>query len=214
MLIASLPHLPADFDAEHLPISRERLAQRLGLLQPCDAQVLDQLTDFLAWDRQPLDRTDDEVVARYEHLMSTISNPLVRKIITHRIDVRTIVGGLRRRRKGLGPPVGAGELVETIARNWQHPQFNLQGQHPWIAEFDRRFSAGDALGAQRLLYQVVWERWQRLAERYYFSFETVLLYLARWSIIDRWVSQNEQAGQQKFDQLIEEILGEYAHLDD
>ena len=213
MLIASLPHLPANFDVDYLPISRVRLAQRLKMLQPGDALVLEQLNDFLAWDRQPLDRTDAEVVARYEQLMATISNSLVRMLINHRIDVRTIVSGLRRRRNGQGPPPGVGQMVETIARNWQHPQFQLHGQHPWIVEFDRDLSAGDALAAQRVLYRVVWDRWTRLAEHYYFSFETVLLYLARWSIIERWVSQDQQAGQQKFDELIEETLGEYAHID-
>lgn len=214
MLISSLPHLPADFDVERLPISRPRLLERLNMLSPGDAAVLDQLTDFLAWDRQPVDRTDDEVIARYEHLMKTIANPLVRKLINHRIEVRTIVSGLRRRRNGDGPPPGVGELAQTIARNWQHPQFNLQGQHPWIAEFDERFSAGEALAAQRILYRVVWDRWRRLAERYYFSFETVLLYLARWSIVDRWVSQNDDVGRERFESLIEETLGEYAHIED
>ena len=214
MLISSLPPLPADFDVERRPISRTRLLERLKMLTPSDAEVLEQLTDFLAWDRQSVDRTDGEVIARYEQLMATITNPLVRKLIDHRIEVRTIVSGLRRRRNGDGPPPGVGELAKTIARNWQHPQFNLQGRHPWIAEFDAKFSTGDARAAQRVLYRVVWDRWRRLAERYYFSFETVLLYLARWSIVDRWASQDYEVGRERFERLIEETLGEYAHIED
>ena len=211
-LVASLPHLPAHFDVQRPPITWPRLEKRLAILGDEHACVLQQLTDFLSWDRQPLDRTEQEVIAAYDRLRETISNPLVLELVDLRIDIRTIVSGLRRRRDGKGPPEGVGRLVDTIRRNWQHPQFSLQRKHPWIEEFSRRMLAEEAEAAERLLLEVTWSVWSRMAGEYTFSFEAVLLYLARWSIVRRWTSRDAKAGKERFDRLIEETLGEYASL--
>lgn len=212
MLIASLPSLPPSFDTERPPISRARLQERLRLLDPRDAAVLEQVVAFLAWDRQPLDRSDWEVIATYERLMDSISNPLVRELITSRVDIRTIVSGLRRRRAGLPTPPGVGQWVDHIRRNFQHPEFNLHGRYPWIGRLDRLMAEGDPQPAQRLLFEITYRQWSRMAQRHTFSFEAVILYLARWEIIDRWTSQNAAIGRERFQNLISETLGDYAQL--
>lgn len=212
MLVASLPHLPAHFDVQRPPITWPRLEKRLSLLREDDARVLQQLMDFLSWDRQPLDRTEEDIIAAYDQLKIDIHNPLVLELVDHRIDVRTIVSGLRRRRDGKSPPAGVGRLVETIRRHWQHPQFNLHRKHPWIEDFSRAMHAGEAVTAERLLLDVTWNTWTRMAGEYTFSFEAVLLYLARWSIVRRWTGRDAEAGREQFDRLLEETLGEYASL--
>ncbi len=212
-LIASLPHLPPHFDVERPPITWPRLEQRLKLLREEDVIVLERLTNFLAWDRQPLDRTDEDVVGEYDRLMSVLQNRLVIDIVNHRMDVRTIVSALRRKREGMGPPIGVGRLVEPIRRNWQRPFFQLQRRHPWVEEFANRMSAGEAAEAERLLFEVTWKTWSRMAaEVFPFSFEAVLLYIARWAIVDRWTSRDSEKGRVRFEQLIEETLGDYANL--
>ncbi len=214
-LISSLPHMPPHFDVERLPITWPRLQERLKLLTEEDARVLDRLANFLTWDCQPLDRTDDEVIAEYDRLMGILQNPLVVKLVNQRMNVRTIVSAIRRRRDGAGPPPGVGDLVEPIRRNWQQPSFQLQLRYPWIEEFTTLMLAGEAVQAERLLFEITWKTWcQMAAEEFSFSFESVLLYVARWSIIDRWTSRDARAGRARFDQLIEETLGEYANLQD
>jgi hypothetical protein len=212
MLIASLPHLPMNFEVERPPIGRERLRERLRMLHEDDDKVIQQVANFLAWDRQPLDRTDEEIIARYDDLMAAISNPLVREVVDTRMDVRTIVTAVRRRRAGAEPPPGVGQWVDHIRRHWQHPTFALEARYPWIAEFDQHLGAGTVLAAQRLLFSTAYRKWGRMAERYTFSFEAVILYLARWEIIDRWTSRNAEAGRQRFDNLITETLGKYVKL--
>lgn len=211
-LIASLPHLPAHFDVERVPISLPRLNERLKLLRESDARILQQLVDFLAWDRQPMDRTDQQVVAEYQRLGKEISHPLVLEIIEHRTNVRTIVSALRRRRDGAGPPIGVGQLVEPIRRNWKEPQFGLERRFHWIETFTERMTAGDAVAAERVLFEFTWNTWCRMAAEFTFSFEAVLLYLARWAIVDRWTSRNAEVGRARFEKLIEEALGEYASI--
>jgi hypothetical protein len=212
MLVASLPALPRHFEVDRDPITRPRLQERLKLLPPEDAAVLRRLIDFLAWDRQPLDRTDEEVVGHYEALTPTIGNRLIRNLIDDRVELRTIVSGLRRRRAQLPPPVGIDPWATHVRRNWNHPEFHLQTRHPWIGPFQQLVDAGDVKEAERLLFSVSWERWSRLAAGYHFSFETVVLYLARWEIIDRWTSRDAARGRQRFEQLIVETLGEHGRL--
>jgi hypothetical protein len=212
MLIASLPNLPPTFEVERTPITRPRLRERLRMLHPQDAEVIEQVAAFLAWDRQPVDRTDEDVIERYDDLMETISNPLVRAVVNHRIDKRTIISAIRRRKAGDDPPEGVGQYVDHIRRNWSEPEFNLLGRCPWIAEFNRLIADGEVQNAERHMFNDNYTVWSRMAERYTFSFEAIILYLARWEIIDRWTSQNADTGRQRFDNMITETLGEYANL--
>ncbi len=211
-LIASLPNLPPAFDVDRTPIKRAPLRERLKLLHPNDAEVIEQVTAFLAWDRQPLDRTDEDVIATYDRLMEEISNSLLRAMIKIRMDVRTIVCGLRRRKAGLGSPLGVGQWVDHLRRNWNEPEFNLHGRYPWIAQLDRMLADNDPMGVQRLLFDRSYRQWSQMAERYTFSFETIILYLARWEIIDRWTSCDAAAGRERFEKLTTETLGDYANL--
>ncbi len=212
MLIASLPPLPPRFDVNRHPISAQRLEQRLRMLEEDDAAVIDQWRQCLQWDRQPLDRTDAEFIARYDELMRKISNPTLREIIQVRIDTRMIVTAIRRRLAGVPPFKGVGQWAEHIRRYYREPEFNLAGRYPWIGELDRLLAAGDALSAQRLLFTTSYTRWSRMAERYTFSFEAILLYLARWEVIDRWTSRDPEAGRIRFESILTETVGDYAQL--
>lgn len=211
-LIASLPPLPPRFDVERDPISAPRLEQRLRMLEDEDAAVIDQWRGFLVWDRQPLDRTDGEFIEMYDQLMHGISNPTLREMIQIRIDTRTIISAIRRRRAGIPPPIGVGQWVEHIKRNYSEPEFNLAGHYSWIGQLDQFLATGNAMGAQRLLFGTNYRQWSRMAERYTFSFEAILLYLARWEIIDRWTSRDAEAGQKRFESILTETLGDYAQL--
>ena len=110
MLIASLPNMPPTLTSSGRRSHAQRLNERLRMLHEEDAAVIDQVADFLAWDRQPLDRNDAEVCAHYDQLIRTIGNPLVRQLVDTRMNVRTIVGAVRRRRAGQGPPSGVGAV--------------------------------------------------------------------------------------------------------
>lgn len=210
-LIASLPALPPHFDVERPPVSRPRLSQLLKQLTEEDAETVHQLASFFSWDRQVIDRSDEEIVRRYEELMRS-AQPLVREIVNLRINVRTIVGALRNRRDQLDPPKASGELVEPIRRNWNDPTFSLRHRYPWIEQFSEQMLAGEATNAERILFEFTWQVWSRAAAEYTFSFEAIELYVARWEIVDRWTSRDMDLGKERFEQLTQETLGEYAEL--
>ncbi len=205
-LVASLPHMPRSFEIERVPISRIQLQQRLKLLGDRDKNIVEQVQSFLPWDRQLPERTDDEVEMEYDRLMKSISNSLVRDIINHRMDIRTITCALRRRRLGLEPPTAVGQHTDHIRKNWHHPDFRLVREHPWIPHVREALDAGEPMQVERQLLSATWNRWVQLADQFYFSFETVLLYLARWEIVDRWTRLDETAGRHKFDELLTQTL--------
>lgn len=213
MLVASLPHMPRSFQVERVPISRLRLTERLKLLSPPDAEVVDQVQRFLQWDRQPPERSDQDVQTEHDRLMRTIRNPLVRRIIGYRMDVRTITSALRRRRLRMSPPTGVGQWVEHIRSNWNQEDLRLAREHPWIRQVHNAMAANDPLDVERHLLLATWNHWTNLADEFHFSFESVLLYLARWEIVDRWTRLNETKGRNQFDTLLLEALGEHAHAE-
>jgi hypothetical protein len=211
-LVASLPPLPQHFDVERAPITRPRLLERLKMLEPDDMAAVELWIDFVQWDQQVLDRKDEEFAAKYESIKGQLHNATLREMFEVRMDTRTIIAAVRRRRAGLAAPTIIGQWVEQIRRNYDHPEFNMQARYDWIGKFADCLESGDALQAQWVLFDNNYRMWTRMAEQYTFSFEAVLLYLARWEIIDRWTSRDPEAGRQRYETMITETLGEYAHL--
>lgn len=212
-LLSSLPALPPNFEtAERVPISDTRLEDRLKMLSEDDMRVIQQAADFLAWDRQPLDRTDEEVCDTYDRIMSDVSNPLLADVIAMRMNVRTIISGLRRRRLEQGPPPGVGSIAKHIEQHWKQPDFRLGKRFPWVTEADRILNGDTPVELETLLLRITWQEYRRRADHYQFTFEAVILYLCRLAVIYRWTQRDSAKGQEKFDQLVTEALGEYADL--
>ena len=213
-LIGSLPALPRHFEqAERVPISLLQLDERLKMLEPRDAEVIDEMGDFLEWERQPLERTNEEVVRHYQQFMETVENRFARELIQFAMTARTIVAGLRCRRLGLDPPVGIEPAAAHIARHWTHPNFRLGGRYPWIAAVDAQLSGDAPFDFARSQLEITWTHTGRLAQQHDpFSFEAVVLYLIRWEVVYRWTRWDATAGQQKFQQLVSEAMGEFADL--
>ena len=212
-LVGSLPALPRHFEeADRVPISELRLVERLKMLEPHDAEVIEKMADFLAWERQPLELTDQDVFHRYNRFMDTISSHFARDLIERAMTNRTIIAALRCRRLQLDPPLGAIPVASHIARNWNHPDFRLGGRFPWISDVDALLSGDSPFELERKILNIVWQNVSRLAEQCHFTFEAVVLYLIRWEIVYRWTQRNAEVGQEKFDQLVAEAMGEYAEM--
>ena len=213
MLIASLPPLPTRFDVDRLPISLERLEDRLRLLEPEDAREMDRFLDVVKWSGQFKEPQDAAVVKRYEELMLDITNSLVREVLTTIMDVRMITTGLRRRRRGMGPPpVGIGPWFDQIRRHFHQPDFGLGSVFPQLAQVAPLFEQGDVLNIQRHLMEMTWRHLRKRADDYYFSFEAVVLYVCRWHLIREWQDLRVERGRPIFETLVEEALGKYANV--
>jgi len=214
MLISSLPALPPRFDVERLPISFERLQGRLRMLEPEDAEEIERMRAVLRWSRQFEEPSDAAVVQRYDAMMHDITNPLVRDILVRVMDARMIAVALRCRRRDLAlPTVGVGQWFDHIRHNFNQPDFKLGQVFPWIPEAERLLAQGDLLNLYRqYVLGATWTYLKKRAEDYYFSFEAVVLYIARWEIMRHWQQLQAERGRAMFETLVTEALGEYANI--
>jgi Protein of unknown function (DUF2764) len=214
MLISSLPVLPTRFEVDRLPITLERLQARLRMLEPGDAEEIRRMLNVLKWSSQFVEAKDTAVVRRYGELMREITNPLVRDVLAAGMNTRMIMAALRRRRHGLGPPtVGIGEWLEHIRHHFNQPDFALGHAYPWLVPFDQLLERGDVLTLYR---RVLGQKWaytrKRMQDYDTFSFEAVVLYVARWDIIRRWQQLQPERGRIVFEALVTEAMGEHAEL--
>jgi hypothetical protein len=213
MLVSSLPPLPVRYDCERLPIGKERLQARLRMLEPEDAQEMERVFQILSWSRQFEEPNDAAVVKRYEELMREISHPLIRDLLETLMDGRMILTALRLRRRGLGSPsVGIGRRADQIRRNFNRPDFGLGHVFPQIISFDQMLEEGDLEGLHRGLMGGIWNDLRKRAENYYFSFEAILFYVARWDLIRQWQELQPDRGRVIFEGLVTEVLGDYANI--
>ncbi|WP_372895525.1 hypothetical protein [Stieleria sp.] len=206
-LMASLPQLPREFDDGPIPISAATLRHRVSMLDHHDRQTVQQVSDFFRWDRQPRDRSDAEIRATHRRLVAEIRHPLVALLVHHRFEMRMLVAALRCQRGGLPPPEFPElPLAVWIQRHWDEPCFRLNDRFRWLPRFCQAIEDHQPRRAQWHLFTELWNHWSRWNDQYTFSFESVVLYLARWEILHRWASQNEQCGRQRFNDLVDDIL--------
>jgi hypothetical protein len=216
-LLASLPHLPRFDRVTRLPITRERLDVRLAWLRPEDAHSVRQAEQFLEWQRQPVERSDAQVLAEYDGLIAQVRRPALRRMIEFRFGLRVVMSALRRRRAGGSAPTpgerwAPAEWSAHIVRNWHEPDFRLAARCRWLPPARALLEQGDALELERLLMGLVWEHLGEVGRGHYFDLDALLVYLFRWDILDRWLRAQPAAAAARIDRLVAQALGEHAGL--
>lgn len=217
MLMASLPPLPPLFTSDQTPISRLRLDRRLSMLEPEDREELAEIEDLMRWDRLPLDITDAEIIEHANEFIPRIRSGRLREVATWRLEVRTVVAGVRRRAMGKQPPApdeqwGYGRWVRHIQQKWSAADFGLGNIMPWVADFSRLMDEGDTLGFEKQLLDLAWRYMSRAADDHFFDFEAVVLYVLRWDTFARWTAYSGELAAERFGRLVNEGMGEHANL--
>ncbi len=212
-LITSLPALKRFDQAERLPINMERLKERLTMLWQEDVKLVDEVASLIIWYRQPIERSDREMLAVYNRLTESIDNPVIKEMINLRIDIRTIVVALRRRYRDLPAPKsgelwGMGRWVQHIEKHWDDQNLKLAPLYPWIPQVREYLENGNALELERLQMNQVWEGIDRLAEQNYFGIDVIFSYLFKWDLMQRWLSYNVEAAKIRFDTLVLEAIND------
>jgi hypothetical protein len=141
-------------------------------------------------------------------------NPLLLEFFDRDLELRVVVCALRRRKLGMPAPVmRLLPVAEHIRRRWRHPTFTLSKEFPWLEEADRLLQAGASVELERLLATQEWRWLRKRGEGLHpFSFESLLLYLARWDMLDRWNRRDADVGKHKLSLLVKQTLGTHANL--
>lgn len=206
-LLVSLPYLPRFDKADRLPITRERLLERLKMLEPEDYKLAEWVADFIAWRRQPLGRTNGEMQSLVKAIFESKS---LKPLFECPVNIKTIMTALRRRERGLPPQSwGIDPLVSHIEHNWEKPYFNLQSRFPWIIQALDYLQKGELLKLEYTLSNLFWKKLEFQLFKNYFGFEVVVAYLLKWDMLQQWLSYNKEKAQARFDQLVAEIINEY-----
>ncbi len=213
-LVTSLPYLPRFDKADRLPITRERLMQRLKMLDAEDIKLVEIVAEFIAWSRQPVGRTDAEILSIYHRGAKQIfESKLLKPLFELSINQKTMMTALRRREKGLlrstpGELWGVGPLVSHIEQNWDKPFFRLQSTYPWIVQAENYLHEGELLKLEYLLFNLIWNKLEFMLIKNYFGFEVVVAYLLKWDILQQWLSYNIEEAKARFDELVLETINE------
>jgi hypothetical protein len=216
--MSSLPPIGKLFEAKPTPISQLKLESRLKMLDQKDAILLQQMASLIAWSQQPMAGTETQFIQEAQQFLAEIRHPpTLRQMVADRLDVRTIVIALRRRRRGestppTGQPWGVGQWVTYIERHWSEPGFHLEVIFPWVSEANRLLSTNDFVGLERLQFEVNWKMLDRLGAGHYFDFEAVAIYLMRWSMVDRWTRYNGEAAVERFRNLVAAGIVEFTDI--
>lgn len=216
-LMASLPYAGQLFTAKQTPISRIQLESRLQMLEREDALLLRKIENLLQWRQHPLARSDAEIVFLAKKFLSTLKDELLHDIVLWRMELRTLVAALRRRKLGQDAPRdlrdwGMGRWVQPIQRFWTEPAFRLEGVFPWVFEAYRLLNDQDTVGFERLLLGVEWDQLGRDGEGHYFDFTAVVIYVLRWNLIACWTGCEGETAVKRFHSLADSGLGSYAGL--
>jgi hypothetical protein len=215
--MSSLPPLGKLFEVKQTPISRLKLESRLQLLEEKDALLLNRIASLIAWSQQAIERTDAQFVAEARRFSEEVRNPTLRELVACRLDVRTIMVALRRRHRGEDEPPagqawGVGPWVSYIERHWREPGFHLGGMFPWVSEANRLLAANDSVAVERLQFEVNWKMLDRVGAGHYFDFEAVVIYLNRWSLVDRWSRYSGDAAVGRFRKLVDAGMEKFTDL--
>ena len=216
-LMASLPALGPMLAARHAPINRVRLMSRLKQLRPDHFAELSTVADLLAWSRLPLTGTDAELVRRARSVIPALTSPTLADIARDRLEIRTLVGALRRRHAGQdAPPAdvdwGYGRFVRRIALAWREPDFGLARSFPWMNTARECLEKQDSRRLERILLEQAWRSADRVASGHTFNFEAVALYVIRWHLLYRWTRYDAEAAAARFGELVAETLDSAADI--
>jgi hypothetical protein len=217
MLMASLPPLGDLFGQQQTPLTEIQLQHRLRFLREEDSKTLSHIEQLVRRSKQPPDWTDAQLVISAKALLAQLRSRTLKQAVEFVINLRTIVAALRRRRLGQNSPPaqsdwGYSPWIKRIERHWTEPDFGLGSVVPWLPEARRFWDDDDSVELERVILVESWKQFSRLSNGHYFDFPAVVLYVLRWSLINRRVNYDREIAHKRFNSLIDDGIGKFNQL--
>lgn len=211
-LVSSLPHLRGLFSQAEVPLSEFRLKQRVGMLETEHRRLLERVLQVSTWAGVANCADDAQVIRLTDAVVSELNgHPTLQNLVAARLETRTIIAALRRRRDGQESAEGIddwgyGRWRRIIAANWTDPGFGLTHFMPWVAEAHQLLQTGEHIAMERLVLGQIFDQLERYAANHAFDFEAVVIYVLRWAIIERWSHYDTEIARTRLQDLVRTIL--------
>lgn len=216
MLMASLPPLGDLFGQQQTPLTEVQLQHRLKFLTDQDSKTLSQIEQLVRRSKQPQGSSDADIVKSTKALLAQLKSGTLKQAVEFVISMRTIVAALRRRKLGENSPPkgdwGYSLWIKRIERHWTEPDFGLGSAVHWLPEARRLWDEDDSVELERLILVESWKRFSRLSNGHHFDFPAVVLYVLRWSLINRRVNYDRENAQKRFSSLIDDGIANFDKL--
>ena len=103
--------------------------------------------------------------------------------------------------------VGGGVIAEALKRS-SAADFGLKGELDYLDEVMAAVADEQNLvEKERKIDRIRWSMSDELAEKDYFNINTILSYLSKLNIVQRWFSLDERVGRAMYDELIASLSG-------
>lgn len=209
-LISSLPGTDGLFKAKLPPLSRLKLHKRLKSLTPGDRERLELVENCLEWKEMNEGFKDAAILKRGKALFAAVRNKTLKRLILERLELRTLILAMRKRKRGETAPSetgwGFGRWQQHIARHWHEPDFSLSNVFDWANEANQLIQQEHAFKLEKLLLEVSYKQLLRHSGNHEFDFEAVVIYVMKWNIINRSINYNSHKAERRFTSILAQEL--------
>jgi hypothetical protein len=104
--------------------------------------------------------------------------------------------------------IGRNEVAEAVLRS-NAPDFGLGGSIPWLDQV-LAASKGSLVDFEKAIDTLRWNMLNDLTCFSYFSIETILAFMIKIVMVERWKSLDPEVGKERLDLLVKELCSGYA----
>ena len=217
-LLTSLPYLPPLMKVSELPITPSFLDQRLGMLEPEDKKLLQQVYALMGLQSF---KSDDKLIPEVMAKIDKIDDAILQKVFRDIFTFKRVVVAMRNRDQGSTAPVmfyaghneETGEAYETpfakleadLRDNWKHPVLGMQNRYPSLVPFREALSEGNVFKAKQIRISFIDQIVREAAEKAEFSRAGVMLYVMQWMLIQEWLQNDGEAA-------LKNVIAQAEHL--
>ncbi len=212
-ILTSLPHIDSLFNSRITPISRFQLDKRLSMLTAEDQRKLVAIENLLHWDHMGDDIDEHALILQADRVRASLNSQPLSNLINWRLDLRTIMAALRRKRAGLPAPTEArwsfGTRYEYIRNHWSSSTLGLASAFPWVTKANEFLRNGECVALEKLILQATWDHLNQVSMKHTTDFTAVVVYVLRWNLVARWTAYDTEKARVRFRTLVEKSLGDF-----
>lgn len=202
-IIASLPFLTADFKYADGGGFNSVIAEIKRDLDEKDAALVDFLLKGFS---------DKELTPDFYAEALRSRNRFLREYFRFDLNLRNAKVRFLNQELGRDPDMdvvsGKGDDMEDMDLDIDLYRFR-PGEFEEAAKVDSVLARTDLLSREKGLDDITWEKVDSLGLFHYFDLTSVLSYVAKLHIVDRWLSLDEEAGRELFRKLVQEVRGTF-----